>query len=125
MKTKTTSATTPYADLIVGFQEVLAKHTQASEKFGVAKYRKARDCGVEIEKTREDARMSGVVVLQKFNAILTDLQHLREGTSEVRVSVRSRPKRCIHCDKLEQASKAHRDRDGEWVCDGCWDERMA
>lgn len=114
--------TTPYADLIVDFQAVLAKHVIASEKLGVAKYRKARDGGIAIENAREAERVAGVVVLQKFNAVLTDLQHEREA---VRGSVRSRRKRCIHCDKLEQASVAHRDRDGKWVCDGCWDERMA
>lgn len=31
---------------------------------------------------------------------------------------------CIHCKKYELATAAHRDRDGEWVCDDCWDERM-
>lgn len=31
---------------------------------------------------------------------------------------------CQFCDKQEKATLAHRDRDGEWVCDDCWDPRL-
>jgi len=33
-------------------------------------------------------------------------------------------KKCVHCRKLENPAKAHLDRNKDWICDGCWDERM-
>lgn len=84
---------TPYADLLVEFQETLDKYVQTYMAFersrgslkddsGLPPDQRSADLDSEFEKAREARDAAKVVVLQKFNKILTDLQKLQTSKGE-------------------------------------------